>query len=156
MALDFSSYLGVPVDDVPKSIPSLPGGHFFADVAGWKGAERDYDKATGGPKTPVVEVTFRITGADEDVDFSSGGMTPGSEVGKTATRDYRLNDPDKAGMVMLRRLAEETCGIKVKGLRLEDMLEAMKGSAVKVYNEPRPGQEEGQFFTNIKKVLPAT
>lgn len=154
MAKDFTHYLDVPVEDVPKSIPSLPGGHYFADVVGWKGQERDFDKATGGPKTPVVEVTFKVTGADTDVEFPDT-FPQGSEVGKTVTKDYRLNDPDRAGHSMLRRLAEDTCGIPIKGLHFADMLDAMKGASVKVYNEPRPGQEEGQFFTNVKKVLPA-
>lgn len=155
MALDFSRYLDIPVDSVSKTIPSLPLGHYFADVTGWKGAERDYDKKDGGPKTPVVEVTFKITGADEDVSFEGSTMEPGSEVGKTVVKDYRLNDPDKAGHSMLRRLAEDTIGIPIKGLHFQDMLDAMKGGSVKVYNDPRPGQEEGQFFPNIKKVLPA-
>lgn len=154
MALDLSRYLDVPVEDVSKTIPFLPLGHYFADVSGWKGAERDYDKASGGPKTPVVEVSFKITGADEDVEFGEGSIE-GAEVGKTVTKDYRLNDPDRAGHSMLRRLAEDTIGIPIKGLHFSDMLDAMKGGSVRVYNDPRPGQEEGQFFTNIKKVLPA-
>lgn len=153
MALDLTKYLDVPVESVSKIIPSLPGGHFFADVQGWKGVERDYDKANGGPKTPVVEVTFKLTGADEDVTFTDD-FPEGTEQGKTVTKDYRLNDPDKAGHTMLRRLAEDTCGIPTKGLHFADMLDAMKGSSVKVFNDPRPGQEEGQFFPNIKKVLP--
>lgn len=155
MAQDFSRYLDVDVDSIPKSVPSLPLGHYFADITAWKGAERDYDKASGGPKTPVVEITFKITGADDDVEFIDGGMSPGSEVGKTVTKDYTLNDPDKTGQVMLRRLAEETCQLDVKGLALTDVLDALKGQPVKVYNEPRAGKEEGQFFTSIKRVLPA-
>ena len=153
MALDLSKYLDVPVESVSKVVPQLPAGHFFADIIGWKGGERDYDKADGGPKTPVVEVSFKITGADEDVVFSDG-FEPGKEVGKVVTRDYRLNDPDGAGKTYLRNLAEDTCGIPIKGLHFTDMLDAMKGSSVKVYNEPKPGKEEGQFFVNIKKVLP--
>jgi len=153
MALDLSKYLDVPVESVAKVVPVLPGGHFFADVMGWKGAERDYDKADGGPKTPVVEVSFKISGADEDVTFGEG-FEPGTEAGKIVTRDYRLNDPDGAGKTYLRNLAEDTCKIQIKGLHFTDMLDAMKGSSVKVYNEPRPGKEEGQFFVNIKKVLP--
>lgn len=153
MALDLTKYLDIPVESVSKIIPSIPGGHFFADVQGWKGAERDYDKKDGGPKTPVIEVTFKLTGADEDVVFTDS-FPEGTEVGKTVTKDYRLNDPDKAGHTMLRRLAEDTCKLPTKGLHFIDMLDAMKGSSVKVFNDPRPGQEEGQFFPNIKKVLP--
>lgn len=154
MALDFSKYLNVSAEEIPTSIPSLPLGHYHADVQGWKGAERDYDKANGGPKTPVVEVSFKITGADDDVEFNDA-FPSGSEVGKVVSRDYSLNDPDRAGQVMLRRLAEETLGLDVKGLELSDLLEAMKGQSCKVYNEPRAGKEEGQFFPNIKKILPA-
>ncbi len=152
MAVDFSSYLSVDADSIPKSVPSLPGGHFYATIASWKGAERFYE-GKGGPATPVVELTFRITGADDDVDTDS--LPEGGGVGKTVTKDYQLNDPDKTGIVMLRRLAEDTCGLDVKGLQLSDVLDALKGSEVKVYNEPRAGKEEGQFFANVKKVLPA-
>jgi hypothetical protein len=154
MALDLTRYLDVEVESISKVIPSLPAGHYFADISGWKGAERDFDKASGGPKTPVIEVTFKITGASDDVTFGPD-FPEGSEVGKTVTKDYRLNDPDKAGHTMMRRLAEDTCDIPIKGLHFTDMLDAIKGSSVKVFNDPRPGQEEGQFFPNVKKVLPA-
>ena len=150
---DFSSYLSVDMADVPKTVPSLPGGHYFATVSGWKTAERNYDKATGGPPTPVVEISFRVTSADEDVDTTL--LPAGGGAGKILTKDYRLNDPDRTGQVMLRRLAEETCGLPVKGYDLESLLDALKGSEVKVFNVPRPGQEEGQFFPNVTKVLPA-
>lgn len=147
---DFSSYLNVSMDDVPKTIPSLPAGHFFADITGWKTAERNFDKATGGPPTPVVEISLRITDADDDVEDTTVPCK-----GKVVTKDYRLNDPDRAGHTMLRRLAESTCGLDVKGLELEDVLEALKGQPVKVFNVPRPGQEEGVFFANITRILPA-
>ncbi len=149
----FDSYLKIDMADVPKSVPSLPGGHWFATISGWKTAERNYDKATGGPPTPVVEISFRVTGADDDVDTTA--LPAGGGVGKILTKDYRLNDPDKTGQVMLRRLAEETCGLPVKGYDLESLLDALKGSEVKVFNVPRPGQEEGQFFPNVTRVLPA-
>lgn len=146
---DFSKYLDVSMDAVPKTIPSLPAGHFFADIAGWKGAERFYE-GKGGPASPVIELTFRVTGADEDVE------TEGNWVGKTATKDYSLNDADQAGQVMLRRLAETVCGLDVKGLALQDVLDGLKNQPVKIFNEPRPGKEEGQTFSNIKRVLPAS
>ena len=150
MAKDFSSYLHVKMDDVPAVLPSIPGGHWFADISDWKTGERNYDKATGGPPTPVVEIIFKLTGPDEDVE---GGD---NFVGRTVSRDYRLNDPDRAGQTYIRQLAERTCGLDVAGLELEDVLDALKGQSVKVFNEPRAGQEEGQFFPNIKKVLPAS
>jgi hypothetical protein len=153
MPLDLSKYLSVDVESIPKSIPSLPLGHYFASIKSWKGAERDYDKASGGPKTPVVELTFKITGASDDVEFGDG-FAEGSEVNKTVTKDYSLNDPDSTGQVMLRRLAEETCKLPVQGLQLSDLLPMLIDQEVLVYNEPRPGKEEGQFFANIKKVLP--
>lgn len=145
---DFSKYLKTSMDDVPKSIPSLPRGHFFASITGWKTGERNYDKATGGPPTPVVELGFRITGTTEDVEVE------GNWEGKLASKDYTLNDPDKAGQTLIRRVAEVTCDLDVKGLELEDVLDALKGQDVVIFNEPRPGQEEGQFFTKITKVLP--
>ena len=154
MALDLSKYLDVKVEDVSKVIPSIPAGTFFAEFQSWKGAERDYDKKDGVPKTPVVEVTFKLTGATDDVDFTED-FPEGNEVGKLVTKDYRLNDPDKAGHTYMRRLCEDTCKVATKGLHFTDMLDAAKGSEVRVVNEPRSGQEEGQFFPNIKKVLPA-
>lgn len=156
MALDLTKYLDVAVESVSKVIPSIPAGLFFAEFQGWKGAERDYDKKDGGPKTPVVEVTFKLTGpADDSVEFSED-FPEGTEVGKLVTKDYRLNDPDKAGHTYMRRLCEDTCKVQTKGLHFTDMLDAAKGSGVRILNEPRPGQEEGQFFANIKKVLPET
>ena len=151
MALDFSSYLNVEVDTIeaPKTPPL---GHYFADFTSWKGAERDYNKASGGPKVPVVEVTFKITCPDDDATEEDAD---GAEkaVGRLVTKDYTLND--EAGMYALRRLTGETCGVDTKGLALQDALDACKGSQVKVFNQPRAGKEEGQFFVNITKVLPA-
>lgn len=149
MALDFSSYLEVPVDSIERP-RGLPLGHFFASVKGWKPDERNYAKA-GEPKkmTPIVTVTFTLTGADDDVDdpvdFSKS---------PTASKDYDLSD--ERGLFALRRLTEETCDVDVKGLHLKDALDAIRGADVKLYNEPRPGKEEGETYTNITKVLPAT
>ncbi len=43
----------------------------------------------------------------------------------------------------------------MKGLHLTDVLDALKGQPVKIFNEPRAGKEEGQFYASIKRVLPA-
>lgn len=150
---DFSAYLHVSMDDIPETTPTLPGGHYFATITTWKTAERDFDKATGGAKTPVVEISFRITGADDDIEADD--LPPGGGVGKLVTRDYRLNDGDKAGLTQLRRLATVTCQLDTKGLELPDVLDLLKGQEVKVYNVPRPGRNEGEFFANITQVLPA-
>jgi len=151
MALDFSKFLDVDIDAIPKTLPSVPGGHFFATIQSWKGAERDYDKATGGPKTPVVEISFKFTGADSDVEDDDQAQ---KSIGKLATKDYNL--ADGSGQTMLRNLAEDTLGLDVKGLHFSDVLDALKGQEVKVFNNPRAGKEEGQFYTNITKVLSAT
>jgi len=146
--LDFSSYLSKSVDDIEAPKP-LPGGHFLATFKSWKGAERDYDKANGGPKTPVVELTFNQLQPDEDVEDE----LPSGLSNMAVTKDYRLNDD--VGLFGLKRFASETCDVDTKGLDLNDALDACLGSTVKLFNEPRPGQEEGQFFTNIKRVLKA-
>lgn len=151
MALDFSKYLDVDVESVPKTLPSVPGGHWFATIQSWKGAERDYDKASGGPKTPVVELTFKLTSPDSDVEDEEAAQR---SIGKLATKDYNL--ADGSGQTMLRNLAEDTLSLDVKGLHFSDVLDALKGQEVKVFNNPRAGKEEGQFYTNITKVLSAT
>jgi|SRR6185312_1976084 len=151
MALDFSKYLDVDVESVPKTLPSVPGGHWFATISGWKGAERNYDKATGGPPTPVVELTFKLTSPDSDVEDEEAAQR---SIGKLATKDYNL--ADGSGQTMLRNLAEDTLGLDVKGLHFSDVLDALKGQEVKVFNNPRAGKEEGQFYTNITKVLGAS
>jgi len=151
MALDFSKYLDVDVESVPKTLPSVPGGHWFSTIAGWKGAERNYDKATGGPPTPVVELTFKLTSPDSDVEDDESAQ---KSIGKLATKDYNL--ADGSGQTMLRNLAEDTLGLDVKGLHFSDVLDALKGQEVKVFNNPRAGKEEGQFYTNITRVLSAT
>jgi len=149
MALDLSSYLKVDMDTVPKRLPSLPAGHFFADITGWKTAVRNYGAER--PEVPVVALSFKITGPDDDVEDPSS--VPAN---KTVTKDYKLNHPDKLGHIMLRRLAEDTCGLSVKGLELDGVLDALKGQSVKVYSQPRPNnKEEGEFYDNITKVLPA-
>lgn len=151
MALDFSKYLSVEVDAI-EAPAAMPLGHYFATFQTWKGAERDYDKANNGPKTPVVEVTFKITTPDDDA-LEEDPAAAQKAVGRLVSKDYTLSD--EAGMYALRRLTAETCGIDTKGLGLEDALNACKGSDVKVYNQPRAGKDEGVFYTNIKSVLPA-
>lgn len=143
---DFSKYLNAKVENFERPKP-LPLGHLFANIRGWKTAERDFDKANGGPKTPVVELAFSITGPDDDVE----GWDPEMAKGPPATKDYKL--PDQ--IYMIREIADKHLGLDTKGLELEDVLNAMKGQQVKVFNEPRLGREEGEYFTNIKKVLPA-
>lgn len=148
---DFSSYLNVKVETIER--PSTPPlGHYFAVVQGWKTAERFYE-GKGGPASPVVEVTFKITSPDSDA-VDEDASAAEKAVGKLATKDYGLKD--EGGLYGLRRLVGETCGVDTKGLSLEDGLDAIKGSEVKIYNQPRQGKEEGQFFTNITRVLSAS
>lgn len=151
MALDFSRYLDVPVDTLEAPKPP-PIGHYFATIKSWKGAERDYDKATGGPKTPVVEVFFSLTSPDEDVEedlLPKGGVS-----GKLVSRDYTLNE--ESGTYQLRFLAEETCGLPTKGLSLGDTLAMLPGQEVRVQIGHRAGQDEGQFFPKVLKVISAS
>lgn len=149
---DFSQYLKVKVDDIPTSLPSLPAGHFFADLRSWKTDERFYDKTEPKKGTPVVELLFAITGPDDDVD---PGQLPESQgVGRTVRKDYTLNDPDSRGQMNLRRVCEKACGVDGKGLELDELLDASVGSSVKVHNTPKAGKNEGEFFDNIDMVLP--
>lgn len=146
MSADFSKFLHVSAEAIERPKP-LPLGHYFATIKSYKTAERDFDKANGGPKTPVVELSFAITSPDTDVEDFDPAMLKGAP----PTKDYKL--PDQ--MYMIRELAEKACDLPVKGLEFIDVLDALKGQEVKVFNEPRPGREEGEFFTNIKRVLSA-
>lgn len=149
MALDFTSYLKVDMDSVPKRLPTLPTGHFFAEINGWKTGVRNFGE--GRSETPVVSISFKITGPDDDVE--DPGSVPSNKV---VYKDYELNDPDRRGQIAIRRLAEDTCQLSVKGLELDGVLDALKGSQVKVYSDPQPNKkEEGEFFDRITKVLPA-
>lgn len=149
--VDFSKYLDVKVDTI-EAPKSAPVGHYFASFVSWKGAERFYE-GKGGPATPVVELTFKITGADEDAEEEDAEAAT-KATGKLVTKDYNLSE--ESGMFGLRRFTAETCGIDTKGLGLSDALDACKGSGVKVFNEPRADKRnEGVFFNNITKVLPA-
>ncbi len=149
MAVDFSNYLSVPVDSIeaPKASPT---GHYFATFQSWKGAERFYE-GKGGPATPVVELTFKLTGADEDA-ADEDAASAAKCVGKLVTKDYTLSE--ESGMYALRRFTSETCGVDTKGLDLGDSLDACKSAEVKVFNQPRAGKEEGQFYNNVTKILP--
>lgn len=149
MPKDFSSYLSVPVDAIERP-KALPLGHFFGNIKGWKTDERNYARAGEPPKlTPIVTVNFTVTAADDDVE-----ETDVPDLSKVnASRDYDLTD--ERGMYSLRQLAENTCGVEVKkGLSLEDALNAIIGADVKLYSEPRPGKNEGEFYTSISRVLP--
>lgn len=149
MAVDYSKYLGVPVDDIER--PSVgPAGHYFATFQSYKGAERFYDKENPKVATPVCELTFKITGPDEDA-LAEDEENANKMTGRLATRDYRF---DEGGNFSLRRFGEETCGVDGKGYSLGDLLDAAKGSEVKLYNQPRQGREEGELFFNVTKVLP--
>lgn len=150
MALDFSSYLNVAVESIeqPKAPPI---GHYFATIKDWKAAERNYNKASGGAPVPVVQIDFLLTSPDDDVDPSE--LPKGGIKGRVVNKDYTLND--EFGPAALRALAEKTCALDVKGLNLSDLLPQLKGQEVKVYLEQRAGQEEGQFFSVVKKVLSA-
>lgn len=148
---DFSSYLNVEVDTI-EAPTAGPAGHYFATLQGWKSAERNYAKATGGPPTPVVELTFKISGPDTDADEEDSTRAQ-KMTGKIVTKDYTLSE--EAGMYGLRRFTSETCGVDTKGLHLSDALDACKGADVKVFNAPRAGKEEGQWYNNITLVLPA-
>ncbi len=149
MAVDFSNYLSVPVDSIeaPKAAPT---GHYFATFVSSKGTERFYD-GKGGKATPVCELTLKLTGADTDAQ-EEDPIAAEKCVGKLVTKDYTLSE--ESGMYNLRRFVSETCGVDTKGLDLGDALDACKGSAVKVFNQPRAGKEEGQFYNNITKILP--
>ena len=151
---DFSSYLEKSMDDVPKSLPSLPAGHFFAVISDWKTGERKYDKTNPKNITPVVELTFKITGPDDDVDTSQ--LPEGGGIGRIVTKDYTLNDAEQRGQISLRRIAEVACELDVKGQALADVLDALKGQDVRVHNAPKAGKEEGQFYNNVDMVLSAS
>lgn len=155
MALDFAAYLNVPAENVEAAKP-LPAGHFHADIASWKGAERDYKN--GEPPKPVVEITFRTTGPDTDVDETE--LPSNGGVGVLLTRDYGLVRPTSKGKVegggqsAIIRLAENL-GLDTKGMQVADVLDALKGQSVRVYNEPRPDKkQEGVFYNNVTQVLP--
>lgn len=146
--LDFSRYLDIPVEDIERPKP-LPAGTYFATVTKTENREVEFER---GVKTPVTTVSFRLTAADEDIDPEL--LPEGGGVGRIVTRDYRLNDPDRAGQWALRRLAEETCQIPGKGKQLQDLLHELPRQEVKVVNVPRPNKnEEGMFFPNITRVL---
>lgn len=148
--VDFGKYLSVELDTVEKPKP-LPVGHFLSTFKSWKGAERDYDKANGGPKTPVVELTFTNLEACDDVEPSD---LPTDYDKKLVTKDYQLNDPN--GLWNLKKFADETCGADTTGLNIEDALDACKGSQVKLFNDPRPDKkQEGVFYDNIVRVMKA-
>ena len=151
---DFSAYLNVKAEDIEAPKP-LPVGHYHADIVGWKTAERDYKN--GEPPQPVVELTFRTTGPDDDVDPADLPTSGG--VGILCTKDYRLSMPSKGkveggGHNQLRRLAEETLGLDVKGLHFEDILNALKGQSVRIQNTPRVDKrDESVSYNNITAVI---
>lgn len=150
MALDFSRYLDVPVEDIERPKP-LPAGTYFATIIKVENREVEFERGT---KTPVSTISFRITSPDEDVDVDL--LPEGGGIGRIVSKDYRLNDPDKQGQWALRRLAEETCQLPGKGKHLSDLLHEIPGQEVKIFNVPRPSKtDEDVSFPNITRVFPA-
>lgn len=150
--VDFSKYLEVEMDEVPEFIASLPGGHYYATITGHK-PDVAYYQGRDNPGTPVVTLQFRFEEPTDDVEEEElQGMVV---KGKTGTKNYTLNDPDKAGHTMVRQLAEKACALDVKGLSFSDVLDALKNQRVRVLNEPRqnPNDPE-QTFIKITRVLP--
>jgi hypothetical protein len=148
MALDFSRYLDVPVEDITRPKP-LPAGTYFATIVKHENREVEFERGT---KTPVTTISFRLTSPDEDVDLDL--LPEGNGVGRIVSKDYRLNDPDKQGQWALRRLAEETCRIPGKGKHLSDLINELPQQEVKVFNQPRPNKnDEDQSYPNIIRVL---
>lgn len=148
MALDFSRYLDIPVEDIKKPKP-LPAGTYFATIVKSENREVEFERGT---KTPVTTISFRLTSPDEDVDIDL--LPEGNGVGRIVSKDYRLNDPDKTGQWALRRLAEETCQIPGKGKHLTDLLAELPQQEVKIFNQPRPNKnDEDSPYPNITRVF---
>lgn len=148
MPANFDAFLDVDVSTIEAPKP-LPIGHYFADIKAWKTTEVEYQKGT---KTPIVQLDFKLTGPDEDVDLDD--MPEGNGVGRVVNRNYTLNDEN--GPFMLRKLAEETCQLDTKGLKLKDVLPQLIGQPVKLFIKQRMGGEDGaQAFPQVDKVLPA-
>lgn len=154
MAVDYSKFLDVEVENIQQE-RHLPTGHFFADIITWKTAERDYKDDRG--KIPTVELSFRTTSPGDDVDEAA--LPENGGIGVLLTKDYNLNDVSNGkveggGQAQLRRLAEETLGIPGKGLKLSDLLDALKGQAVRVYNDPRADKNDNmKYYNRVTKVL---
>lgn len=151
MAANFDSYLDVDVEAIEKP-KAPPVGHYFATITGWKGAERFYDKSNPKKGSPVVEVSFKITAPDEDIDPDEL-ETAQSAIGRTVTNDYGLDDD--FGKSKLRDLGEKTCRLAVKGLRLSDMLNELRGQEVRILLNQRAGSVSGEFYPQVKGVISA-
>lgn len=156
MAANFDSYLDVDVESIERPTPP-PIGHWLATIKSHKTAERDYEKASGGPRTPVVEISMVLNAPlDDAVEWAeANGADPQIHIGKLQTKDYRLND--EGGPYQLRQIAEVACQLDVKGLKLRDVLNQLHGQQVKIYMDHRAGKEgssnEGQFFPNVTKIM---
>ena len=149
MALDLQQYLGVAVEDIKDAQP-LPVGHYFADIVKWTGKTAKFQGA-GGPETPVVQLDFKLTGADSDVDPEL--LPDGGGAGRLVNRSYELNDPDQNGIRALRKVGENVCGLDVKGLTLNDLLDQLKGQPVKLYIEQNTRGDD--IFPKVTRVLSA-
>lgn len=154
---DFSRYMDVPMENVSAQKP-LPLGHYLATFVGFKTAERTFVKDEGN--VPILTLQFKTQAPCDDVEPSDLGADGG--IGTLVSKDYRFNPPAKDGKVeggahqAVRRIAEDIMGLDTKGLSLGDTLAAMKGSQVKLHNEPRQDKNDPDVsYTNITKVLSA-
>lgn len=151
MAANFDKYLDIPVESIERPSPP-PEGHYYASIVSYKQAERDYGKADGRPKSPVMEITFKLASAFDDVnpDF----LPEGGIAGRLVQKDYQLDD--QIGQSQLRQLGEDLCDLDVKGLRLRDLLAQLPGQEVKLYMSTRDDKTDPDIkWPVVKKVLKA-
>ncbi len=146
MAVDFSAYMDIPMDTV-EAPEAPPIGHWYGTVASWKTAEAAYE-GPSGKKTPVVEISFKLGTPSDDVEMD--GVKEGTGTGTLVRKSYDLPD----SIYMIRKLAEDTCGLDVKGLSLNDTLDALKGAEVMLHIDHRI-VDDGRVFPKLTKVLSA-
>lgn len=110
MAVDFSSLLNKPTDDI-KRPPSLPAGSYFGII------EKHAFDESREKKTPYVSYTVKLTGEyGEDVDLEA---VQGIEISKrTMRKDFYLTED------ALWRLKEflESCNIPMAGRSLGETI----------------------------------
>lgn len=151
MALDYDKYLKVPTDSLEGS-PALPAGHFHARITGHRLRSVDYKQGNG--EEPVVTINFQVLSPDTDVDLEGYDVDKFPLNKQKPAKDFSLTDAND--LKRLRNVAEVACNLNIKGQQLEDTLNDLKGQEVMIHSQPRAGkgEREGEWFSNIDKILP--
>lgn len=139
MAVDFTSLLSKPLDDVKAPIP-LPAGTYYGIIKEYK-----FDESQE-KKTPFIRFSIQLTGAGDDVYVEEVASIDWSK--KQLRKDFYLTE---AALFRLKKFLE-SLGIDTVGKSFDSLIPETQGATVlaEVTQRPNTRNPEEPPFNDIK------